>query len=121
MRWGHEDGYFILDALGALILLVAMTAGMSYIHVQLAGIKELEGYVTAECMVREQLDRLCVEEQESALGIRYRQENGYEFCIESTREDSGNQGLVRYRVQADWQAGEKRHSFALSKEAQVEG
>ena len=88
----REEGYFILDAMGALILLLAMVAGMSYMHVQLAGMKELEGYVTAECMVREQLDRLCVERQESDLGIRYRQENGYEFCVESTREAAGVQG-----------------------------
>lgn len=117
----REEGYFILDAMGALILLFAMVAGMSYMHVQLAGMKELEGYVTAECMVREQLDRLCVERQESDLGIQYRQENGYEFCVESTREAAGVQGMVRYHVQADWQGHRERHSFALAKEVAVEG
>ena len=28
----REEGYFILDAMGALILLLAMVAGMSYMH-----------------------------------------------------------------------------------------
>ena len=116
----REDGYFIIDVMGALLLLLAMAAGMSYMHVQLAGMKELEGYVTAECMVREQLDRLCMERQESDLGIRYRQENGYEFCIESVREAAGVQGMVRYRVQAEWQGFRARHSFALAKEVSVE-
>lgn len=117
----HEDGYFIVDVMGALLLLLAMAASMSYMHVQLAGMRELEGYVTAECMVREQLDRLCVERQESDLGIRYRQENGYEFCIESTREEAGVQGMVRYHVQADWQGLRAGHSFAMAKEVAVEG
>lgn len=117
----REDGYFIIDVMGALMLLLAMAAGMSYMHVQLAGMRELEGYVTAECMVREQLDRLCVERQESDLGIRYRQENGYEFCIESTRVAAGVQGMVRYHVQAEWQGLREKHSFALEKEVAVEG
>ena len=79
------------------------------------------GLPSASSFDRGELDRLCMERQESDLGIRYRQENGYEFCIESTREEAGVQGMVRYHVQADWQGLRAGHSFALAKEVAVEG
>ncbi|MGM9540925.1 hypothetical protein [Anaerovibrio sp.] len=112
----REDGYFILDALGAVFLLVAMTASMAYVTGQLSDMKELEGIVTAECMVREQLDRLCVEQRQGDLGTGSRRENGYEIQLLSSKENTGIQGLVRYRVQAEWQTGQGVHHFALEKE-----
>lgn len=115
-----EEGYFILDVFGAVFLLVAMTAGMAYITNQIAGMRELEGFVTAECMVREQLDRLCAEQQPEALGTWHRQENGYAFQLSAVRENTAAYGLVRYRVQAEWQSRRGVHHFALEKEVAEE-
>lgn len=112
----HEDGYFILDVLGAVFLLVAMVAGMAYVTNQLAAMRELEGFVTAECMVREQLDRLCAERQAEALGMWRRRENGYDFQLSAGRENTAVQGMARYRVRAEWQSNKGVHHFALEKE-----
>ncbi len=112
----HEDGYFILDVLGAVFLLVAMTASMAYVTGQLANMKALEGIVTAECMVREQLDRLCVEQLQGDLGTWNRKENGYDIQLTSARENTDIPGLVRYRVQAEWQTGQGVQHFVLEKE-----
>lgn len=111
-----EKGYFMLDSLAAMVLLVAMTAVLSYIQFQLIGMQELEAQVTAECMAKDHLEKLCMEEEPGDLGVREEVRNDCNFRRESQKTMINADGMFNYSVDVSWETKRGRQHFAIEKD-----
>lgn len=109
----EERGYFFFDLLGAMAVMAALAGVLMYIQVQTSYMSDLEGNVTADCLAREQLDILCMEQRAGDLGTRQVSANGHEYTIISAKQQTVTP-LVRYSVMVRWQdrKGQQEIEFA---------
>lgn len=122
MWWGvsgwrkNEAGYFFLDILGGVFMVMVIVTGLAYVNMQLSHMSDLEADVTAADMVKDQLDRLCIEQEPGDLGTKTVSANGHEYQIASSMTQGEKPELVRYKVVAEWQGRKRTQQFMLEKE-----